>query len=66
MTFVNKTKTFFVKIISKDFHTFLSIYLILVYIFIQNKPWSNQYVLFLKSMLQIIQSYSENTQCIYS
>ena len=66
MTFVNKTKTFFVKIISKDFHTFLSIYLILVYIFIQNKPCSNQYVLFLKSMLQIIQSYSENTQFIYS
>ena len=61
MTLRNKTKTYF----CENFHVFLSIYLTLVYIFIQNKPCSNQRVLFPKPMLQMMQSYTENTQCIY-
>ena len=65
-TFVNKTKTYFLKIIFKEFHIFLCIYLTLVHIFIQNKPCSNQHVLFPKPVLQMMQFYSENTQCIYS
>ena len=49
--FRKQNKLIFVKIIFKDFHIFLSIHLTLIYIFIQNKPCSNQRVLFLKPML---------------